>query len=251
MAHFHGAHGQFSGSGYKLIDVEGQKFRVLLGSDAEEIKQWRLERKKKFPTASNVERKEQCVAALKEAGGIDSAAPVGASKRSRVQVSGEADDGRDKKLAKTEDAEDAGVDQVATGDGADKRSSFPCKYNYKGKTCSKGDSCPYSHTAEPLICHKFLSTGRCSKGVRCMFVHDKKANKATPKTANGDEQPAGASGTKRGQLYLPDPRKGNLLKKLLDDEINNEENLLLQCLHYLRKQNYLQDEVKKGSSASR
>jgi hypothetical protein len=31
-AHWHGAHGSYSGSGFKMIDVEGQQFRVLLGT---------------------------------------------------------------------------------------------------------------------------------------------------------------------------------------------------------------------------
>ena len=70
IAHFHGSHGLYSGSGFKIIDVEGQKFRVLLGTSPEEVAQWRAERKKKFPTAATAANKEEALAELKSVGGI-------------------------------------------------------------------------------------------------------------------------------------------------------------------------------------
>ena len=36
-AHFHSAHGQFHGSGFKDVSVDGRQFRVLLGTSPEEV----------------------------------------------------------------------------------------------------------------------------------------------------------------------------------------------------------------------
>ncbi len=40
----------------KLIDVEGTKFRVLLGTSPEEVAIWRAERRKRWPTEANIAR---------------------------------------------------------------------------------------------------------------------------------------------------------------------------------------------------
>lgn len=52
--HFELTHGQFSGNGYRIIQVEVgdsmQPFKVLMGTDPKEVKQWRDERKKNWPT---------------------------------------------------------------------------------------------------------------------------------------------------------------------------------------------------------
>lgn len=84
IAHYHAVHGKFKGSGYKMIDVEGQKFRgaqhmwnasrevspviltlydiVLLGTSPDEVKEWREQRRKKFPTKEHVEQKVRAFA---------------------------------------------------------------------------------------------------------------------------------------------------------------------------------------------
>ena len=68
--HFDLAHGAFSGTGYKEIDVEGQRFRVLMGTDAVEVEEWRNERRRRFPTAAAIERRGEAKRRLGEAGGI-------------------------------------------------------------------------------------------------------------------------------------------------------------------------------------
>eukprot|EP00633_Aureoumbra_lagunensis_P004303 CAMPEP_0197316186 /NCGR_PEP_ID=MMETSP0891-20130614/41560_1 /TAXON_ID=44058 ORGANISM="Aureoumbra lagunensis, Strain CCMP1510" /NCGR_SAMPLE_ID=MMETSP0891 /ASSEMBLY_ACC=CAM_ASM_000534 /LENGTH=176 /DNA_ID=CAMNT_0042805549 /DNA_START=1 /DNA_END=528 /DNA_ORIENTATION=+ len=40
QAHFETAHGQYQGTGLKIIEIEGQKFQVLLGTDPEEVTKW-------------------------------------------------------------------------------------------------------------------------------------------------------------------------------------------------------------------
>lgn len=47
---------------------------------------------------------------------------------------------------------------------------------------------------------------------------------------------------KKGELFLPAPlsggRRGTLLKKLLEDEIQSEENIILQSFRYLVENNF-------------
>jgi hypothetical protein len=69
-AHFHASHGAFAGTGYKDIDVEGQSFRVLLGTSPEEVEQWREARRRKFPSAANIENKSAYQEKLANAGGL-------------------------------------------------------------------------------------------------------------------------------------------------------------------------------------
>lgn len=266
VAHFHSAHGQFSGSGYKEIEVEGMKFRVLLGTDPEEIQQWRAERRSRFPTAANIMKKTETLQQLKDAGGLE---PTKTSMRGSIQrkrkqrpdstgekfprleeiqrtesttnhtgqppMSNDTKETVESSLSESQSQADAGNTAVLSGD---KRSSIPCKFNYKGKTCSKGDDCPFSHLVEPELCKRFISTGRCSRGSKCLFVHDKEVMRETRKQNDGVKEAAITD--RRNKLFLPDPNKGNLLRKLLASEIEGEESLVLQALQYLRQKSYFQ-----------
>ena len=58
LAHYHSKHGLYAGDGYKTIDVEGQKFNLLLGYSPEEIENWKKERRAKFPTGTKVEEEK-------------------------------------------------------------------------------------------------------------------------------------------------------------------------------------------------
>ena len=79
-AHWKLVHGQFSGNGLKEIEVEvdgGDKmtFKVLCGTSPEEVREWREERKRLFPSAATVKAKEEERQKLIEAGGVDEQAP--------------------------------------------------------------------------------------------------------------------------------------------------------------------------------
>ncbi|CAM9592133.1 unnamed protein product, partial [Choristocarpus tenellus] len=56
--HHASVHGHLSGSGFEMIDVEGQKFRVLLGTNPDEVALWRAERRKNWPSRDNISRKD-------------------------------------------------------------------------------------------------------------------------------------------------------------------------------------------------
>jgi len=84
-AHFLSSHGIFSGTGYTTIDVEGQQFRVLMGTSPEEVQQWRADRRKQFPTAANVQFKGEHMEELRAAGGIVAVKTEARGKRKRQQ----------------------------------------------------------------------------------------------------------------------------------------------------------------------
>lgn len=69
--HFQLSHGEFSGNGYKIINVEGENFRVLMGTNADEVAQWRAERKKKFPSVTHIQQQKEMRQAMIAAGGLD------------------------------------------------------------------------------------------------------------------------------------------------------------------------------------
>ena len=50
---------------------------------------------------------------------------------------------------------------------------------------------------------------------------------------------------KRGKLFLPKPLaggdRGTLLKRLLQEDISAEENIILQCFRYMTSQDFFQD----------
>jgi hypothetical protein len=87
-AHFLGAHGLYSGSGFTTIDVEGQKFEVLIGTSPDEVQQWRADRRKKFPTSATVMAKQYHLDQLQVAGGLPPLASGKAGKRSLGKDSG-------------------------------------------------------------------------------------------------------------------------------------------------------------------
>jgi len=247
-----------------MIEVEGgQKFRVLLGTTPEEVEKWRADRRKQFPTVEHTLEKEKQRSELRLAGGL---APLErGKKRPRQNVS-----------ASDEDKDRPERDNSKEDDGKPRRR--PCAFFVRG-TCKEGDNCTYSHDFEVKVCNFFIRNGRCQKGNRCTFSHDKeqraafleekKSSSATSKDKeegggdkddgdkkkrqkgpqkeakqlNDDEMRAAAQ-KKRGQLYLPKPfsggARGTLLKKLLEHEVEEEENIILQCLRLILNNNYLQ-----------
>jgi len=69
-AHFHSKHGQYNGTGFKMIEVEGQQFKVLLGTSPAEVHQWRLERKNRFPTETRIKQLQEKIHKNEASGGL-------------------------------------------------------------------------------------------------------------------------------------------------------------------------------------
>jgi len=192
-AHFESTHGQYSGNGYMNIEVEGQNFRVLMGTDPKEVTQWRQDRKGKFPTAARTLEKNAAKEALQAAGGL-----VGAESGGKDKVNGE---------AATKGNESNGKGGCAS------TSSSSCR-----RVCS------------------FFLKGNCRHGDACRFSHNER-------DAQGRPQGVKKTG---GKLYVPPPlaggARGTLLRTLLKPEIDQEENLVLQCIAFLNKTDFLDEE---------
>jgi hypothetical protein len=275
---------------------------VLLGTSPDEVKEWREQRRKRFPTKENVAQKEAGRQALAEAGGI--VPPVKGRKRklpaseptdqkagplSATPVAGDDAEASPKRLA-TEgttapnsalaalsgyaDASDGEEGEVreemetpatpqerlsaeqqlnemqARGEGAeegaevanasspskanrtDQRKRRSCTFFLKGR-CQKGEECPFSHDVERKVC-KYFAQGHCKKGRRCPFAHERAATAVS--APDGEQKRV----KKSMGLNLPLPMKNSkLYKSLVQDQIVEEENILLQCLHYIVRRNFM------------
>ena len=311
IAHFHGAHGMYSGEGYKMIEVEGskKKYRVLLGVSPEEIEKWRMERRKNFPTAENALKKKEERELLRKAGGLvhekekkrKRSDNETKSKYSPADVSTGGDEGNgqvgstcdDDSMQQDGDTE-RNKNEDKDKDKDNKLRKKPCVFFVKGM-CKQGDQCTYSHDFEIKVCNFFVRSGRCSRGNRCTFAHDKierakfieerKNGGDKKKKETGDDTETGVADLdvedgnpkkmkitrvdsmkekqktahkkvqlndddlrartmkRKGQLFLPKPfaggTRGTLLRNLLLNEVEAEENILLQCLRLLVNNNFL------------
>ncbi len=273
-AHFHSIHGEFSGSGFKDIEVEGQSFRVLLGTSPEEVEQWREARRKKYPSVANVQSKLDHNARLSEAGGLPAKGAVQKGKRKLPGGSGTCDQadgtlegarGKQSRLAEVEEqsqdvtehadaaqdssfgvadgqktsgsAEGVGLVDDSSALGSERVVPVKAKvcYNFSKGKCKSGDACLFQHLAQQTC--KFYMVGRCRNGTRCRNIHDRDA--AALGQAGKDERDEHHKKRKNG-LYLPKPltggQRGTLLKKLLEDSIEEEENIVLQAVRYFANQ---------------
>ena len=263
IAHYHGAHGQFSGSGYKMIDVEGQKFRVLMGQSPEEIAEWRAARRKKFPTAEIAELKQQHLAEVAAAGGIVPTAGRSKQLTKRPISVPEKGDMNSEPLSKLARGEDTGLDNaegeaVEEDGGSGPVGEEPKRcFQYGRGRCKAGDACPFSHAVEPKQCEFFLRAF-CKRGPKCFNIHDPaqraeyRAKNPTEKRGDKDSSSSGDKKDKEhrfgqlnsnGELSIPAPlaggQRGTLWRKLLEDQVTEEENIVLQCLRFLVQSNFL------------
>lgn len=168
-AHYLSRHGEYAGNGYKLVEVEGQRFNLLLGYSPEEIDEWKKERRKKFPTKERVQEKQEHVDSLQQAGGI-----------------------------------------------------IPSNNKQNRNKKNKNKSVSFNHGESNVVGSKRTLDSNSQNG-----------------SHNGEKS------KKRQKLNVPPPleggSRGSLLKKLLSDEIVHEENLLLQCIHYVCEQNFFME----------
>lgn len=200
-AHYESAHGRFSGQGYRTIDVEGQRFRVLVGTDPEEVRQWREERRKRFP-----KDKGKGLSALDAYGTSDEDSEDGeageegaAAGRGGAAPAGEA----------------PGTGAAAPGTSAPQRS---CSFFFNRGRCKHGDACSFSHTTPPPICKHIKNRRRCPKGLRCNFWH------RPPSPTDAPHNPQRAKPSHRDAL----------LRMLLSRDMRREEMLILDCLRTIR-----------------
>jgi hypothetical protein len=286
--HYDTSHGTFSGTGYKDIEVEGQSFRVLMGTDSAEVEEWRNQRRKKFPTAAAVREKAASRKRLHDAGGIctegsgkdrgkkrirvtseqsvgqstggvvasaDAGGPGAAMSESSTPIAPSLCDGSGLSLLLNydSDTEESGyIGEVSVPEGGDAAVSqqeqkpqrsgpSACRMFLVGK-CKRGDGCRYSHDAsaatagDATVC-SYFAKGKCRKGSKCVFSHDTNGvSKDSSSLAAGDR--AAGRTKKKGGLEVPPPLdsmgpRGSLFRKLVEEEVDVEENIVLQCLRFI------------------
>jgi hypothetical protein len=147
----------------------------------EEIEKWIQERKAKYPTDANVEKKKS-------------------EKRSNPDTNGTESQSHKKKKQKKEN------EKVFDQDGKQ-----VCKFHLKGK-CKKGDECTYSHN--------YASAG----------------SRSTDDTEQQQQQKTRQPQVKQTQK----PTRSNLLRKLLDDEIQKERKQVLDCIDFIVANNFFE-----------
>lgn len=270
-AHFQTAHGQFAGSGLKEIDVEGQKFMVLVGNSPEDIAQWRAERRKKWPSVAKQSDENQ------PAPVVENNAPVPATQQSKKRklsnaaLDNGADDLEDGEISEDEpkvnghigkeqgetsqpgQAEpSAASERAPAADGNEpspkrQKRVWLCK-NFLRNQCRFGDECKFSHDRKDVVCRSMLQKGKCSKGDACFYSHDAvQIQEAAAKLKNKN-----ANKPTKGEKVLEEKWKteqGSLLRKLLKKDMRVEQHQMLQIVRTLIANQFFQGQQQQPQSA--
>ncbi|KAF1323311.1 Nuclear fragile x mental retardation-interacting protein 1, partial [Globisporangium splendens] len=266
-AHFQTAHGQYAGQGLKEIDVEGQKFMVLVGNSPEDIAKWRADRRKKWPSATKQkaaegEAEEQVITttAASQAAVADQNGRDSVSKKRKLAASSLADD---EDLEDGEIEEDESVEMTGNagnGDGDHEASSATTMEVDSHPVAAGAELAPSpSSVAEPstkkqrrlVLCRKFMQNN-CRYGDKCRFSHDRKAFPCRSMVQKGtctkgdaclfshdahilQQQTAQSVNTKRDKALEATwkAEQGSLLRKLLKRDIHVEQERMLQIVRHL------------------
>lgn len=245
-AHFQTAHGQFAGSGLKEIDIEGQKFMVLVGNSPEDIAAWRAERRKKWPSVakqSNENQQEPVVetkvpskkrklsSATLDNGG-DEDLEDGEIDEEEPKANGQ-QSGDQCETGQADQAEPSAASEPAPVDGSEpspkrQKRVWLCK-NFLRNQCRFGDECKFSHDRKDVLCRSMLQKGKCSKGDACLYSHDAAqiADAAVKLKTKNANKPS------KGEKVLEEKWKteqGSLLRKLLKKDMRVEQHQMLQIV---------------------
>ena len=191
----------YVGAGYKMIEVEGAAFRVLLGTDPQQVAEWRAERRKRWPSRANLEQQ----AAAKRAKVERDEAPTGL-----LGLAGYASDSDGDGAAAAPAAAPAPAPAPAPR-------LNPCLSMLHGGACARGDACRYSHDVSDVPrCKFFAEHGSCRRGRGCRHAH----------------HDGGARERHLGPAAFVPPG-GTMLRKLLHRDITRETSLILQCITHI------------------
>ncbi|ETV90153.1 hypothetical protein H310_15013 [Aphanomyces invadans] len=245
-SHYQVMHGQYAGSGLKEIEVEGQKFQVLVGNSPEEITKWREERRKKWPSESNVKRKNEQMGERVQAGDIpankklktspalpgptDGTTPSDATSGTAERPAAELNAATSAaQLPDNEVASPRSVHRAKPASSKKKSSKFCVKFIRNG--CDDGDKCLFNHDIESIPCKQFLAKGSCKRGTQCKFSHTVTAQDKL-KQLQLQHQKEQASQVKQ--------HRSSLLRKLLAKDIDKEHRHILQAFRHLVEHHFFQ-----------
>ncbi|CAI5731766.1 unnamed protein product [Peronospora farinosa] len=236
-AHYETTHGQYSGQGLKEIEVEGQKFMVLVGNSAEDITKWREERRKRWFAMSRQPKSSVATAEVTGKRKLSIASDVDLEE-------GEIEEDEE---AKAQNVITNATTNVAVPDSAalhhgtsgvqeppvkKQRKSMLCKWFSRGRCRFSDAVCKYSHDRSMFGCRTMMHKSSCAKGMHCPFSHDTallsqqrdRSKKALKERATEQQW--------RGE-------QKSLLRKLLAKDVHVEQQKMLQVVHYLVKNDFL------------
>jgi hypothetical protein len=250
---------------------------------SEEVEQWRAERRSRFPSKVNVDRREESIQKLEEMGGVLTSDSHKKGRRERpckyFQKSGRCNNAN------------CSFSHERVETASAKRSATQlCPYFRSGK-CKRGSRCPFSHEAASSAADSSDQTpndlaavskqGDDKDNAHTEYVADEREGVVDPSpkrakmeasenpdageeahspqragnkqrgSRGGQSHRGAASGMVQGRegkvkdgLFLPAPyeggQRGTLLKRLLSSEIAAQENILLQVVHFLVREQCFQ-----------
>ncbi|KAL7681165.1 putative nuclear fragile X mental retardation-interacting protein [Plasmopara halstedii] len=219
-AHFQTAHGQYAGQGLKEIEVEGQKFMVLVGNSAEEIAKWREERRKNWLAMSKEPKTNRTNT-------------FGTGKR-KLSISSD-EDLEEGEIEEDEEVKAKIVLQTGTTTSErvvdvsqqepfvkKSRKIILCKYFSRGQCRLNEKQCKFSHDRSLFGCRAMMYKGSCIKGMYCPYSHDttmifgqleRKKDRVKEQQWRGEQK--------------------SLLRKLLAKDMRVEQRKMLQIVHFL------------------
>ncbi|KAJ8578958.1 hypothetical protein ON010_g246 [Phytophthora cinnamomi] len=235
--HHQKTHGEYAGQGLKEIDVEGQKFMVLVGNSAEDIAKWREERRKKWLAMSRQPKPPTTTPV---------SAPV-AGKR-KLSVSSE-EDLEEGEIEEDEEAKaqialrnaatnPTAADSATPGAGDQappakkQRKTMLCKWFMRGHCRFDEAHCKHSHDRSAFGCRAMMFKGSCAKGMYCPFSHD------TAVMSGQRERSQKASKERATEQQWRGEQK-SLLRKLLAKDVRVEQRKMLQIVHFLVANDFL------------
>lgn len=227
-AHHQTAHGQYAGQGLKEIDVEGQKFMVLVGNSAEDIAKWREERRKRWLAMSRQPKPEATVTETE---------PVAGKRKLSVSSEdleeGEIEEDEEAKgqivLRNALAAPEAGTQEPPA---KKQRKTALCKWFTRGHCRYDDAHCKYSHDRSAFGCRAMMFKGSCAKGMYCPFSHD-----AAVLTGQRERSQKASKERVTEQQWRGEQK--SLLRKLLTKDVRVEQRKMLQIVHFLVENEFL------------
>ena len=130
---------QYAGSGFTNVEVEGARFNILLGTDPEDVKRWREQRRARWPSRARLQRD------------AEANAPKTGLAALAAYDSEESDEPPPQKKQRQEKI---------------------CLAMLHGGRCRRGAECSYSHDVSNVpICRFFTEPGGCRRGRGCRNAH--------------------------------------------------------------------------------
>lgn len=269
-AHYQSTHGQYAGRGLKTVQIQvpgsrqAQKFKICVGDHPDDIQKWIEERKKRFPSRANIEKKmmknkrgrsegavvdtgsdspnkKTCLEQPKEKVVEEEKVIPASSISTLIAGYGSSSDEEDIKKQETKElvCETIGESNIVSTEtppnDVDTKSNFKtkqCRYFLRNGTCKNGDNCTYIHDIEKHEEYKAnadIRKERQSKRDRARNEAKKEMDILT--TGRSQQNNRTKNNAAAGQT---------LLRKLLQNDIRRERTLTLQLLRYIVDCNYLQ-----------